>query len=788
MSSSNDSIIIKYGADVSALEHGATAIEKDLRDIESASKKSLGTVAAESKKAGIAMQGTTKSVDTLKTSLSSLADNLPFAGQIKQATELGSAITGLGGSAQKSSAGFQILKLAIAGTGIGLLVIAIVSLISYFKRTDEGAAKLTGVLSAFGAAADLVTGFVIGFGEGVFKAFTSIDNFKQGLSDLGDFILNNTINRFKAFGVYLDAISLALSGEYKLAAKKAADASIQLTTGIVDATSKIQAFAEKAAVAAAAAYEWELRMDALDDKIREDSKTIASNDAAITKLIIASKNKNIEDEKSLGFLDQATKLEKQNLAITLQNETAKLRLIQERNQRESDSINQDIKNGNTRRSINDQQVQEEVDQINKITGIRQASDNLLEKVNNRRDAKLEEIFQNQVKRITEEEILQENLAKQSYIDGTTSAQQLEDRLYQIKLQGLNNQKELLVTNSRDIVDIDKAILDLELQNKAKSEKEKADLQKKADDAAAKEQKDRLAVEAKYKADADKAKADKQKEHEAKIKAIVSASADVLGGLATGLYNDLNQKRQNDLAQELNKAQKTNDAAQKALQDRLDKGIISQEEFNSKKATLDNKQAKKEADIKLKQFQQNKKAQLVDIAINTAVAIVKTIANLGYPAGVVAAAIAAAAGLAQAAVIAAQPTPKFYAKGKVQIDGPGTGTSDSIPAMISRGESVITAAQTSKHLSALNAIHNDSFEDYLISAVPTIRGLQRDSYSRREAEKIRSEQLLKSFGGSDFDTSKMEYYLNRNKNVGIKNVDEIGKSIAKELSKNNSWFR
>lgn len=785
----NDSIVIKYQADLSALEHGANAIEKDLRDIESASKKSLGAVSTESKKAGIAMQGTTKNVDTLKSSLSSLVDNLPFASQIKQATELGGSITSLGGAAQKSSAGFQILKIAIAGTGIGLLVIAIVSLIAYFKRTDEGAAKLTGVLSAFGAAADLVTGFVVGFGEGVFKAFTSVDNFKQGLSDLGDFILNNTINRFKAFGVYLDAISLALSGDFTGAARKAVDASIQLTTGVTNATDKIAEFSSKAAAAAAAAYEWELRMDALDDKIREDSKTIASNDAAITKLIIASKNKNIEDEKSLSFLDQATKLEKQNLAITLQNETAKLRLIQERNKRESDSINQDIKSGQTRRSINDDLNQEEVDQINKITGIRQASDNLLEKVNNRKDAKLEEIFQNQVKRITEEEILQENLAKQAYLNGTITAQQLEDKLYQIKLDGLNNQKELLVTSSRDIVDIDKSILDLELQNRLKSEKEKADLQKKYDDDAAKETKIRLDKEAKLKADADKADEAKAKAHEATLQQIKSSGIDTLHTLAIGLYNASQQQRQNDLSAELNKSQKLNDTAQKALQDRLDKGLISQEQFNFQKAQLDERQAKKEADIKLKQFQQNKKAQLVEIAINTAASIVKTLATLGIPAGLVGAALAGALGLAQAAIVNAQATPKFFAKGKVNIDGPGTGTSDSISARLSRGETVTTARQTSKHMEALQAIHDDSFGDYIKNnyVVPALQNMQRDNISRREAEKIRSEQAFKMIGG-EFDTSKIEYYLNRNKNVGIKNVEEITKGIAKEMSKHNGWYK
>jgi hypothetical protein len=76
----------------------------------------------------------------------------------------------------------------------------------------------------------------------------------------------------------------------------------------------------------------------------------------------------------------------------------------------------------------------------------------------------------------------------------------------------------------------------------------------------------------------------------------------------------------------------------------------------------------------------------------------------------------------AAINKAKP-PKFF-RGKVNIDGPGSATSDSIHAMISKGESVINAKQTSKWKHALEAINNNQFEDYLTKqfskfAVPQI---------------------------------------------------------------------
>jgi hypothetical protein len=48
----------------------------------------------------------------------------------------------------------------------------------------------------------------------------------------------------------------------------------------------------------------------------------------------------------------------------------------------------------------------------------------------------------------------------------------------------------------------------------------------------------------------------------------------------------------------------------------------------------------------------------------------------------------------------------YAEGAVGIEGPGTETSDSIPARLSKGESVITAKKTKQHRRLLEGIHED----------------------------------------------------------------------------------
>ena len=94
----------------------------------------------------------------------------------------------------------------------------------------------------------------------------------------------------------------------------------------------------------------------------------------------------------------------------------------------------------------------------------------------------------------------------------------------------------------------------------------------------------------------------------------------------------------------------------------------------------------------------KQARIFSILIDTAASIAKTAAQLGFPAAIPFIAIAAANGAAQLAV-ASRAQPRGFKDGVLNLNGPGTGTSDSIPANLSRGESVMTAKewQTSKNV-------------------------------------------------------------------------------------------
>jgi hypothetical protein len=137
-----------------------------------------------------------------------------------------------------------------------------------------------------------------------------------------------------------------------------------------------------------------------------------------------------------------------------------------------------------------------------------------------------------------------------------------------------------------------------------------------------------------------------------------------------------------------------------LQERLDQGLISEEEYEKEKRNL-----------LRKQNEAAKQAAIFQAIINTAVAVT---AAAGVPGiGFALAILAGILGAAQIALITSQQPPAF-AKGVVDLQGEGTATSDSIHAKLSKGESVITAKETSKHKGLLEAMNKGLAEKYILS--------------------------------------------------------------------------
>jgi len=150
----------------------------------------------------------------------------------------------------------------------------------------------------------------------------------------------------------------------------------------------------------------------------------------------------------------------------------------------------------------------------------------------------------------------------------------------------------------------------------------------------------------------------------------------------------------------------------ALDDQKNKELENKALTEDQKAAIDKKYREKERQEKIRAFIADKEAKKEQAIINGLLAVTNALATAPtIIAGLILAAVVAASTAIQVNKINNTKVPKFR-HGKVDIKGPGTNTSDSIPAMISRGESVINADATSKWKDALKAINNNKFESYL----------------------------------------------------------------------------
>jgi len=129
---------------------------------------------------------------------------------------------------------------------------------------------------------------------------------------------------------------------------------------------------------------------------------------------------------------------------------------------------------------------------------------------------------------------------------------------------------------------------------------------------------------------------------------------------------------------------------------VEESTLSKEQKEAKIRGIEKKYAGEKYEAEKKAFETNKALQIVNAVIAGALGVVSAF-QLGPIAGAIAAVAIAATTAAQIAVIASSkmPPPPKFAKGVIGLDGAGNGTSDSIDAKLSRGESVMTARATER---------------------------------------------------------------------------------------------
>jgi hypothetical protein len=217
----------------------------------------------------------------------------------------------------------KVLKAAMAATGIGAVIILVASLVSWLTKfkplTDAIEQGVSGVSAAF----EVLGNHVYNITKPLINVFTSP---RKALVDFSNFLQQNIINRFKAFGVIIEAIrtrNLKMLG----------DGFIQVSTGVTDATDKISKgvmnFSKNMSQAAVDASKLQQKTQDLEDAQRQSTATLSKLRLERDRFAIQAKNTALTEEQRIALLEKANQKEKE--AYTLESNLAKqsLALINE---------------------------------------------------------------------------------------------------------------------------------------------------------------------------------------------------------------------------------------------------------------------------------------------------------------------------------------------------------------------------------------------------------------------------------------------------------------------------
>ena len=108
---------------------------------------------------------------------------------------------------------FSTIKLGIASTGIGVIVLAVGTLITYFTQTKKGAEALSVAFKTVGAAVSVITDRISAIGGAIIKVFKgdfkgAAEDAKNAVKGVGDEIRKETkaaIELGKAFNALKDS-------------------------------------------------------------------------------------------------------------------------------------------------------------------------------------------------------------------------------------------------------------------------------------------------------------------------------------------------------------------------------------------------------------------------------------------------------------------------------------------------------------------------------------------------------------------------------------------------------
>lgn len=286
-------------------------------------EKNIKNVAAEVKETNKATTELTNTFDKATGGLISKSQGA--VGSIKNLTS-GLKLTGSTGSKA-----FKALKIAIASTGIGLLLVAFGSLVTFFTKTQRGADLIKQAFAGVSAAVSAIVDRISGLGESLTKLFS------------GDWrgALDSAKGAFKGLGDEIRA-EVTAAVELEKALQRIKDREIDL---IVSNAELRKSIAQDKLLAEDRNKTYEERLDALDrvlaaeDALLQQRLEIAREEARISAEQLALGESSREEIEANAQL-QARVIELETESLTRQKEafTRRQALLQEQNAAEQAAL------------------------------------------------------------------------------------------------------------------------------------------------------------------------------------------------------------------------------------------------------------------------------------------------------------------------------------------------------------------------------------------------------------------------------------------------------------------
>jgi len=664
--------------------------------------------------------------------------NIPFVQQINQmVTSLGGLKNYLAGmktemvAVSASTTGWikvlKLLKVALIGTGIGALVVVLGSLVAWFTKTQKGVEAANKIMAALGATINVIIDRASKLGSALVNLFTG--NFKQAgedakavFSGIGKEIADETKQAWKLAEVLNEIdkkeVMLSMSRAANRAEieklKKAADDQTLSTQERIKAAEKAAEIEKKdleiQTELAEARLANTLGFTKMTGEVRKLMEQIKAGDVTADEVIgkLGLSESTIEDLKN--FRDQFNELQE---------------LME-------DSYGRQTEQQNTLNSIRQEGADKAKEAKQKeLEAVRAAEDAMLALVKEGRDKQSKEI----------------TLQYNRQIEDLRTRLQTETDLTVKARQAINDQiKALEQQKSMELQKLSDEELQKEIDNRTKLISLQLEAVKEGSEQEYQLKMQQLASQR------DSELADKELTEQMK-QAITDKYNKQMDDLVTQHEKDLSEKQQeairlrmeNEIMQMQQSGASELDILQQQAEQKLEllnsiqqqEGESEQEFLNRKlqanQEYIDAKKAIADKEVEIEQTKleaiesvtgglasafealgENNKAfailsktlALAEIAINTGKALAAGIAqaqSVPFPANI--AAIATTVGTILANIATAINTVKSakFATGGL-VTGPGTGTSDSVPAQLSNGESVMTARATSMFAPILSSFN------------------------------------------------------------------------------------